>query len=310
MGLVVLPVRGITLVAHTAITCGRAVLTTLDGQLVAEFALSTKALLMANPFYADKPKDLESQVQVLTRSLDELVGTPVLVWRDVADYTFPLSEDNEAALLSEAQDTLALLRLAFWLTGLWTPAGVMPRSSIGLAFGEQGMNRRIFLVSSSGASVKASMVVSHVFVRDTSMQEIQQAIGPLHEAGARDDRRTLRFFRLFSDALEAPRPEQYLTWLTTALETLLIGEDVADVSYRLRLSVLCITRTRSDWGVVKELYRFRNSYIHNGTVVQADALALAGAIRSTLRSIVEWVVTGTHPQQALGECLDQLSRQR
>lgn len=247
MGLVVLPVRGITLVAHTAITCGRAVLTTLDGQLVAEFALSTKALLVANPFYADKPKDLESQLQVLTLSLEKLVGTPVLVWRDVADYRFPLSEDMEAALLSEAEDTLALLRLAFWLTGLWTPAGVMPRSSIGLALGEQGMNRRIFLVSSSRASVKASMVVSHVFVRDTSMQEIQQVIGQLHEAGARDQKRTLRFFRLFSDALEAPRPERYLTWLTTALETLLIGENVADVSYRLRPSSCLRLSSLDQW---------------------------------------------------------------
>ena len=163
--------------------------------------------------------EMEAHLRYRREDLDGVRGKPAVLLREDRP---PNLEAETDRLFLFVEDALDRLRLALFLNGQWR-FGVQRRTRYSISVGARSVHgrREAYFMSPAGGGAELSWDAIPVPLR-VSEPDLEALFGHLDAASAARTK-TMRAYRLLSDALEIARPENFLVWAASALETLLLG---------------------------------------------------------------------------------------
>jgi hypothetical protein len=301
--LAITPVQGIELTDATNLDLGGAVLTRGSKAVTDEFLSTLEGVLNDMEYYRSEPVEKQAIIGKFEQEMRELEGKTILCIRE--NRTPREMEAERKGILDQSEDSLALLRVALFIGGFWKQAGARPRNRLTIAATPVSERVDIRYISPEGGALQGAWTSVPLQLYGRRLERLRPILDRVIAASGK--RRVKRAYRLLSDALEATRIEHFLVWSTSALETLLLPDVLGEQGFNVRFRILCITGSRSDFRITKELYRFRNSFVHDGDRGSVSLDDLMIGVDGVMRRAFEWSLRGDEPSELVDNCLDRVA---
>lgn len=293
----IVPVQGVRLADGAELDLGNATLAEVTSALVDEHMGVLRTILERRA--KDSEAAVEARLRGRRKHLEDVVGSPAVLLRE--DRAPDLDTETDRLFLL-AEDALDRLRLALFLNRQWR-FGVQRRTRYSISVGARSVHGRLeaYFMSPAGGGADLYWDATPVPLR-VSEPDLEALLGQLDAASAARTK-TMRAYRLLSDALEITRPENFLVLVASALETLLLEGSGNEIRANLARRVRCITGSAEHERRMKELYDFRSDVVHGRTPKAKRSVGrLHSDVIEALRLTFMWSLEQRDIEDLMREC--------